>query len=49
MVRISSLGLVGSAMAGLTSAAGAGTRAQYESGEVHHRIMEIKMVSFPSE
>jgi hypothetical protein len=44
MVRISSLAVAGSAMVGLTSAAGAGSKAQYQSGEVHARIMDIKMV-----
>lgn len=44
MVRFTSAGLLGSAMVGMTSAAGAGSKAEYESGAVHHRIMEIKMV-----
>lgn len=44
MVRISSLAVAGSVMVGLTSAAGAGSKAQYQSGEVHARIMDIKMV-----
>lgn len=44
MVRINSAALLGSAMIGLSSAAGAGTKAEYASGEVHHRIMGIKMV-----
>ncbi|GJC87651.1 hypothetical protein ColLi_10489 [Colletotrichum liriopes] len=43
MVRINSAALLGSAMVGLSSAAGAGTKAEYASGEVHHRIMGIKM------
>lgn len=44
MVRISSVAVLGSAMVGLASAAGAGSKAEYASGEVHHRIMGIKMV-----
>lgn len=44
MVRISSLAVAGSALVGMTSAAGAGSKAQYQSGEVHARIMDIKMV-----
>jgi hypothetical protein len=38
------MGLVGSAMFGMTAAAGAGSKEEYASGAVHHRIMEIKKV-----
>lgn len=49
MVRISSLALMGSAMVGLSSAASAGSKEEYASGEVHARIMAMKMVlSLPS-
>lgn len=44
MVGLRSTAALGSAMFGLANAAGAGTKAQYASGEVHHRIMGIKMV-----
>ncbi|KAI9148186.1 hypothetical protein HJFPF1_12012 [Paramyrothecium foliicola] len=49
MVRIGSAALLGSALAGLTSAAGAGSKAQYASGEVHHRIMGMKMAQWEEE
>ncbi|KDN61391.1 hypothetical protein CSUB01_12362 [Colletotrichum sublineola] len=49
MVRINSAALLGSAMVGLSSAAGAGTKAEYASGEVHHRIMGIKMAQWEAE
>ncbi|KAL2206179.1 hypothetical protein CC79DRAFT_856287 [Sarocladium strictum] len=42
MVGLTSMGLVGSAMVGMTAAAGAGSKEEYASGAVHHRIMEIK-------
>jgi hypothetical protein len=44
MVRITDLAAVGSALTGLASAAGAGTKEDYASGRVHERIMGIKMV-----
>lgn len=47
MVGIRSTAALGSAMFGLASAAGAGSKAEYESGAVHARIMGIKMVSSP--
>lgn len=37
--------LLASALVGLSTAAGAGSKEEYASGAVHHRIMEIKMVS----
>ncbi|KXH50240.1 hypothetical protein CNYM01_08921 [Colletotrichum nymphaeae SA-01] len=49
MVRINSAVLLGSAIVGLTSAAGAGTKAEYASGAVHHRIMGIKMAQWEEE
>jgi aspartyl aminopeptidase len=44
MVRINSAALVGSAMVGVTAAAGAGSKEDYASGKVHEHIMGIKMV-----
>jgi choice-of-anchor B domain-containing protein len=49
MVRISSVAAVGSAMFGVSSAAGAGSKEEYASGAVHHRIMEIKMAQWEAE
>lgn len=44
MVRITSA-VLGSALVGMSSAAaGAGSKEQYASGEVHASIMKIKMV-----
>ncbi|KAF3349320.1 hypothetical protein HYQ45_008522 [Verticillium longisporum] len=48
MVRLTSA-VLGSAVAGLASAAGAGSKEQYASGEVHHRIMGIKMAQWEAE
>ena len=45
MVSTTSVSLLCSALVGLSSAAGAGSKEEYASGAVHHRIMEIKMVS----
>ncbi|OLN97072.1 hypothetical protein CCHL11_02125 [Colletotrichum chlorophyti] len=49
MVRLRSAAVLGSAMVGLSSAAGAGSKAEYASGEVHHRIMGIKMAQWEAE
>lgn len=45
MIRNGVIGLIGFALAGCANAAGAGSKEEYASGAVHHRIMEIKMVS----
>jgi hypothetical protein len=44
MVRNGVIGLIGFALTGCANAAGAGSKEDYASGAVHHRIMEIKMV-----
>lgn len=44
MVRINTLAVLGSAMVGVTSAAGAGSKEEYASGAVHAHIMGLKMV-----
>ncbi|KAH7359280.1 hypothetical protein B0T11DRAFT_312031 [Plectosphaerella cucumerina] len=49
MVRITDLAAVGSALTGLASAAGAGTKKDYASGRVHERIMGIKMDGWAKE
>ncbi|KAI6785841.1 Peptidase s41 family protein [Emericellopsis cladophorae] len=49
MVRLSSVSLVGSALVGMGSAAGAGSKEDYASGRVHHKIMDIKMSQWAEE
>lgn len=44
MVHIHAAAVLGWSLLRLTNAAGAGTKAEYDSGEVHRRIMGIKMV-----
>ncbi|KEY74965.1 hypothetical protein S7711_01314 [Stachybotrys chartarum IBT 7711] len=48
MVRITSA-VLGSALVGMSSAAGAGSKEQYASGEVHASIMKIKMDQWQEE
>lgn len=48
MVRFTAAAAVGSAMAGIANAAGAGSKEDYASGRVHERIMGIKMVRTPN-
>jgi choice-of-anchor B domain-containing protein len=49
MVRITSAAILSSAMAGVASAAGGGSKAEYASGEVHARLMGIKMAQWDAE
>ncbi|KAK0388339.1 hypothetical protein NLU13_4584 [Sarocladium strictum] len=49
MVGLTSASLIGSAMIGMAAAAGAGSKAEYQSGAVHHRIMEIKVKQWKAE
>jgi choice-of-anchor B domain-containing protein len=49
MVGLGSASLVGSALLGMASAAGAGSKEDYASGRVHHRIMELKMTQWEAE
>ncbi|KAH7311336.1 hypothetical protein B0I35DRAFT_377428 [Stachybotrys elegans] len=49
MVGVKSVALLGSAMVGLSSAAGAGTAEEYASGAVHAKIMDIKMSQWAEE
>ncbi|CAH0045576.1 unnamed protein product [Clonostachys solani] len=49
MVRLDCLALLNFAMVGMTSAAGGGTKEEYESGAVHARFMSIKMAQWAEE
>lgn len=44
MVHLTSIAALGSTLVGLSMAAGQGSKADYEDGTVHARIMGIKMV-----
>jgi hypothetical protein len=44
MVGLKCLALLNLAMVSMTSAAGGGTKEEYDSGAVHARLMSIKMV-----
>lgn len=44
MVQLASVTALGSALIGMSNAAALGSKEDYDSGAVHHKIMGIKMV-----
>jgi hypothetical protein len=44
MVQLVSVTALGSALIGMSNAAALGSKEDYDSGAVHHKIMGIKMV-----
>lgn len=49
MVRINTLAVLGSAIVGVASAGGAGSKEEYASGAVHAHIMGLKMAQWDAE